>query len=439
MSAAKTWFVQTGFGTRLGPMPADALQEMVRTGALVRGDQVREASEEQWQQASEVPGLFAPASNEPATVVTLTAESQPSLADSETSPAHLIPLPLRLRSELGPPPASFPQASTRVASLADVASEAMSAGESPAIVAAAVAPEIGVPATAAPRTAESDLINAWKMERSRSTEDLGMVSLADELTQAQDNDERDAQGMLAAADIASTDSVREDFAPPQLSRAAPQRRAFLDQVPGLEEGPQVTFESSRETWDRLRRSLPGWQVASAVLLVVLSAWWLWPRSQRAIYDRYVSLWSEWKQRRSDVKDQAGWDRFLRHADAELNEIVPWLEMNTPASDNEKKLLLFIGRDCLKKIRMHPRQIGSIQEKQLEMLLTQVHALYEPSAPPAPREAYIGAKSVPLKNKQPQSSAIGGPAGVVPVVQDPAKLKSGGPTAGPESADASAKP
>ena len=41
-----------------GPMPEDALQEMVRTGALVRADQVRESESVDWRPASEVPGLF---------------------------------------------------------------------------------------------------------------------------------------------------------------------------------------------------------------------------------------------------------------------------------------------------------------------------------------------------------------------------------------------
>ena len=58
MAAAKTWFVQTGFGAVLGPMPEDALREMVRTGALLRSDQVREGAEGEWHPTSEMPGLF---------------------------------------------------------------------------------------------------------------------------------------------------------------------------------------------------------------------------------------------------------------------------------------------------------------------------------------------------------------------------------------------
>ena len=60
MSSAKPWFVQTGFGTILGPMPADVIHEMVRTAELVRSDQVREGADGEWRRASEVPGLFTP-------------------------------------------------------------------------------------------------------------------------------------------------------------------------------------------------------------------------------------------------------------------------------------------------------------------------------------------------------------------------------------------
>ena len=126
--------------------------------------------------------------------------------------------------------------------------------------------------------------------------------------------------------------------------------------------------------------MPKWPIAAALVVVIVVAWWLWPRSPRAIYDRYVDLWSEWKIRRGDLKDKAGWENFLERADADLDAIVPWLEMNTRPTDNERRLLLFIGRDCLRKMLTQPRQQGTAQEKHLEVLLAQLRELYEPSEP-----------------------------------------------------------
>ena len=54
------WFVQMPIvGTILGPMPLDALTEMVRTGALLRHDLVRRNTSGDWRSASELPELSA--------------------------------------------------------------------------------------------------------------------------------------------------------------------------------------------------------------------------------------------------------------------------------------------------------------------------------------------------------------------------------------------
>ncbi len=63
MSSPGNWFVQTGFGTALGPMPTDALSEMVRTRALIATDLVRNESSLEWEPAGSIPELF---SNSPA-------------------------------------------------------------------------------------------------------------------------------------------------------------------------------------------------------------------------------------------------------------------------------------------------------------------------------------------------------------------------------------
>lgn len=64
MSSLSNWFVQTGFGAVLGPMPTDALSEMIRTGALIASDLVRSESSAEWEPAGSVPGLFSSSPSE---------------------------------------------------------------------------------------------------------------------------------------------------------------------------------------------------------------------------------------------------------------------------------------------------------------------------------------------------------------------------------------
>lgn len=430
MSAAKSWIVQTGFGTRLGPMPDDALRELVRTGALVRTDQVREGATGEWQSAGEIPGLFESESPSPSAstescspLVVEDVPAAPARLISVSSPIGLIPpappLYRRLELEQAPEPSALPTiAVTAVSPVPE-----LPAFESPVVAGITAVPMIDEPAIVLPASHESELIKAWKMNRDRSKEDLGLESLADDLTHAEAVEDFAPELPSDLFGDESTVSAREEVPARTTSRSSRQQPAFLDQVAGLEAGPRQPVETNRQKWDRWRRSLPSRPIAVALVVAFLAfvtAWWLWPRSQRAIYDRYVALWSEWKQRRGDLRDKAGWEQFLRHVDAELNDVVPWLQKNTRATDTEKKLLLFIGRDCLKKIRTHPRQQGLPQEKQLESLLAQARELYEPSAKVAPREAFIGAKSVPPKKRAPQPAMMNRPSGVVPVLPDPSE-------------------
>ncbi len=133
MSSMTSWFVQTGFGATLGPMPDDALREMVRTGALVPEDQVREGLTGEWRSTSAIVGLFeTPASP------TLAAMTLDEIVDDSSSrrPSD---------SEVA---ASMPESSAS------------------AVFATRVSPNA------------DDLIAAWKSERGRSEERVVPVSLA---------------------------------------------------------------------------------------------------------------------------------------------------------------------------------------------------------------------------------------------------------------------
>lgn len=418
MASAKTWFVQTGFGTVLGPMPDDALQEMVRTGALVRSDQVREGADGEWRPAAEIPDLFAaasvdfvketvaPAMPDAKTNAPVIPESRPTELDSGTRP---IPATPSIKGRLIPPPAPLPSI---LPSAVALATEPVSSVGQPAIadvpsVAAnspvrAVSDEIQQPAEP-PRAAESpaqsappevDLLARWREERDRTREELGAASLAAEMEQSCEEEEDFApelpSDLLDDEDAVPPVKPASTISEPQTRRREIHRPALLDQVVGLEDGPRVREETFLQKWDRWRRSLPSWPIAVGVVVVLLGAWWFWPRSSHGIYSRYVAIWDEWKTRRDNLKDQAGWTQFLQRVESELNSTVPYLEEHANASDREMQLLLFVGRDCLQKMLQQPKQIGSPREKQLEKLLAVLHQMYEPTANSPPIEVVLDA-------------------------------------------------
>lgn len=380
MSSAKSWFVQTGFGATLGPMPTDALVEMVRTGALLRMDQVRAGDEGDWSLASEIPDLvdvFVVASTSteqsvPDNAVELAPTVEPS-APRSSSKISLIP-PAR---PVGIEPSSMTVDGpvTVAASQPELVVEPVTVSRE---VAPAVVPSIEDDSMSGTAPPENDLIANWKSQRIQTKEELGLVSLAAEMTRSENVEDLASE---LPADLLDDESEPAPIAVPdrkRVSHPVSHRPAFLDQIAGLEDGPRVRVETSREKWDRWQRSLPNWPIAVAIVLVLFMAWSYWPRSHRGIYARYVTIWEEWKTRRTDFKDKEGWEHFLKQTTSELDDTVPWLEKNARASDREQLLLLWIGRDCFRKMLKQPRQMGSPEEKQLQILLTKVRELHEPS-------------------------------------------------------------
>ena len=247
---------------------------------------------------------------------------------------------------------------------------------------------------------ENDMIARWRLERDQSREELGTVSLASEMTQS--HAENDFAPELPA-DLLDAEKAGQPVRPPisvlaekKAQRFEHHRPELLDQVGGLEEGPRVREETVQQMWDRWRRSLPNRKIVTAVVVMLCAVWWFWPRSSRGIYDRYVSIWEEWKTRRTDLKDQSGWEQFLRRTENELNVTVPYLAQHARASDREKQLLLFVGRDCLQKMLEQPRQIGSTREKQLQILFVVLREMYEPPADGKHTEAVLEISSPPRR-------------------------------------------
>ena len=450
MASTKTWFVQTGFGTVLGPMPTDVLREMVRTGEMVRSDQVRKGSGGRWHPASEIPGLFdaiatsdseQPPAEPPIEVATPIAvidatplkletnKVEPSVSDSipqttETpaiEPAASAPTaifeadPPRVSSVKGrliPPPMPFVSAMSASPPIhneppvAAVAETDAASREVKPLAELPIEPPNNDASEIRSAPPEVDLISRWREERDRSREELGTASLAAEMTSSSDVEDFAPE---LPADLLDDDDDSKVSAPIPASsifdsttrRRTIDKPAFLKQVAGLDEGPRVPDEPLAKKWDRWRRSLPDLRIAGAVVVVLFVAWWFWPRSSRGIHDRYVAIWSEWKTRRADLKDTTGWEQFLKRTEKELNASVPYLEKQARASDRESQLLLFIGRDCLQKMLTQPRQVGSPRENQMQTLFAVLHDMHDPPANGKRLEAVIEPPRMKSKTADPK--------------------------------------
>ena len=114
--------------------------------------------------------------------------------------------------------------------------------------------------------------------------------------------------------------------------------------------------------------------ATAVVLVLVTVWWVWPRQHPDIYTRYVAIYEELQQRRDKAQDQAGWNEFTKRANAQLDEVLPWLEDKAKPGDREKSLLLYAGRD-LQDLLDQPRDTQPTHQKRLNAFFEQLQEMY----------------------------------------------------------------
>lgn len=369
------------FGAVLGPMPDDALAEMVRTGALIPSDLVRHGPDDEWHPASDIPGLF-PESTSPQMESGPTAEEIEEMTPQISSDGSFILKPPK-------PPSPVPIAPV----------------QEPA------PPSVPLPLMASlpQRAEENDLIANWKAQRGQTREQLTLNSLAHEIEEA-----RDASVLEPIPDLFADDSSPDigelSVEPPRRSKV--ERPSFLSLIEPETRGQLgETFAQKCRRW---QRSLPTWPIGAAVVLLLIAAWWYWPRSQRGIYDRLTGVWTELKTRRTDFKDKAGWEEFLTQAQSEVDADTQWLEKHASAKDREKQLLLYVARDCLKPMLRKPRELGLDQEKQLVMLLQALEQHYVPGT--AQSRSAVSDKKGPPKKTDKQGSSKNA---------DPEKAESGG--------------
>lgn len=86
MSASQLWYVQTTFGTVLGPLSDDTLNEMARSGDLVSNDLVRQSENDEWTLVAELPGLMNASQ-----VVTKRETETLAVENRQTPPEQIAP------------------------------------------------------------------------------------------------------------------------------------------------------------------------------------------------------------------------------------------------------------------------------------------------------------------------------------------------------------
>lgn len=120
--------------------------------------------------------------------------------------------------------------------------------------------------------------------------------------------------------------------------------------------------------------MPDDALAATVLIVLVGAWWFWPRQRPDIYKNYVAIYQELKQRRDIAEDHATWTEFVTRSRTQLAETVPWLEEKAKSGDREKSLLLYAGRDLQELLEL-PRTSKSPHQKRLDAFFEQLQAMY----------------------------------------------------------------
>lgn len=341
-SSPSHWFVQTDFGATLGPMPPDALSEMARTGALLVRDRVREGTDGEWRPASEVPGLF----DDQTPALGLMTSTLEDLFAPENATVHESFNPRHSRRP-APPKTETPAKPVRSHNLdfeTDAPLIAPSKAAEPPPIKEVRKPEPEVPLHVTLEATEPVPTITPLSEPNRSAEPV------------------------------TTEPVRaiEPVASPEPEPVMPTPASWQARpVPAARWQPPKSKSSFS-----LGRSLPSWQVFAtvAVVVVMLSAWWLWPRQRPDIYKSYTTIYQELLQRRETSENYSEWTEFVAKAKVQLDETLPWLEAHSKPGDREKSLLLYVGRD-LRDLLELPRTTRNPHQRRLDAFLDQLKELY----------------------------------------------------------------
>lgn len=324
-SSPKQWYVQTDFGALLGPMPADALSELARTGALLRRDRVREGTDGEWRMASDWPGLF----EEPAQPI---RQPETLQEPASTRPSFKITSSARLLNDL-------------------MKSEKDDASQRVRKPAAELDFEVDAPLLAPTTVSQPPAVTASRAVDDFKTPPAPVIAPQPRPVEIAVPAPPPEPVVIAAPPTDRTTS----WEPPVPVHRFPTARAFT---------PRLSL------WRRLLPVAAG----TAVFLMLVTIWWIWPRQRPDIYTQFVAIYKELQEHRDKAQDQAGWNEFAKRANAQLNEVLPWLEDNAKPGDREKSLLLYAGRD-LQELLDQPHDSQSNHQKRLNAFFEQLQEMY----------------------------------------------------------------
>jgi hypothetical protein len=364
------WFVETDFGALLGPMPADALVEMARTGALLPRDRVRPETDGSWYFASDVSGLFDGIAS---------PLSQPAARPGDQS-----------REAIPDGPFGADNASEvlrrRQPNVVDERSPSRVAVPRPSPLRSPTKPESPFDVVASSTDPLKELLESWPEERERQPAPSGAGSALEEL-----DFELDVSVVASTAVSKPSSSPRPvvctEHEPPQPGDPTPPPEPVTatEPLPRLEtawRSPSPAHLTARRFPTHLqprrwKRRLLISTVSAAVLSVFAVTWWTWPRNRPDIYAQYVAVYKKLQQRRENTSDEAGWNDFVAQARAEIEENLPWLESQARPGAREKSLLLYVGRD-LHEMLGRPRESEYPHQQRVDGFLNQLQAIYTPS-------------------------------------------------------------
>ncbi len=324
------WFVQTDFGALLGPMPHDALAEMARTGALLVRDQVREGIDGEWRLASEVPGLF----DEQTPSLGLLSSTLEDLFAPETSAPQESPASRNanrrtLTKHEETRPASESQEREFEIDIPLIVPTPVAAS-SPFVESVPVQEPISSPTSKTPTRRESELVN----------------------------------------------DLIPPAAPPNIRESEPILPAPSGWQARVTPAPRwkPTATRSLRSWQIDKQAMLKGAIAVVVLVVLVGAWWFWPRQRPDIYKNYVAIYQELQQRRDIAEDHANWTEFVTRAKTQLAATVPWLEEKAKSGDREKSLLLYAGRDLQELLEL-PRTSKNPHQTRLDAFFEKLQKMY----------------------------------------------------------------
>lgn len=332
-------------GPQLGPMSRGDLEELTRSGSVLKTDQVRQGEDGYWRPAVEVRGLFDSAAN--------AVPEVDSATKAERAP-DVVP-PRDDSTEQGTPRENKAADETVVA-----------AGTSPEVNEEAAKLEALLPA---PSDSLRDVDEEdFELNLPEPTPPDKSHAVADSETMAEPP---------VKTEQAEVSGSRESPTPPlrpvvESSQSDPVAESTTT-IPPL---PQTQPRQQRP----LRRVPRWWPRAvglAAILIGVAFAFpLLVPDPDPQIYNRFSSLYAEWLQHRLNMAKDP-WPEFAERARAEIDESIPWLEEHAQPGDRGRSLLLFAGRDLRKALDSPPGQAVP-GERRLKGLFEQLDEIHAPA-------------------------------------------------------------